>query len=61
MRVSPQETVILTKQTFEPFPHLSSTVILKKASQHSLNYKPGNHFTVCVATKLPSQTIRVHV
>lgn len=37
MRASPQETVILMKQTFEPFPLLSSTFNLKKGSQHSLN------------------------
>ncbi len=41
-RASPQETVILMKQTFEPFPLLSSTGNLKKGSQFSLNYKlPG--------------------
>lgn len=41
-RASPQETVILMKQTFEPFSLLSSTVNLKKGSQCSLNYKlPG--------------------
>ncbi len=41
-RASPQETVILMKQTFEPFPLLSSTGNPKKCSQFSLNYKlPG--------------------
>lgn len=41
-RASPQETVILMKQTFEPFPLLSSTVNFKKGSQRSMNYKlPG--------------------